>query len=148
MTTQGGGTTYQAAGIYNRGMPSLFMPGYTANKLFGISPEAITVEYTTDGGNTWTERTGISDRDKMKFFTGETLQTANSSVNSNVAYNMGSGNVHTADQIGAGMGVRITANLDVENRTGGRISCLMTYVLARSQHCTFIIDRYNINKAT
>ena len=132
----------------NRGLPRLLMGNDTGiqghgSKLWGMSPESITVEITSDNGSTWTENTSLTNDQKRSLTNGNFLTGNNSGVNG-VNGDAGSGNTIT---LGVGWGQRITIDFQVEHRFG-RIECLLVYTYNYNQNCSLFIERWNKNKNT
>ena len=83
------------------------------NRLFGLPPQAVTIEYTTDSGSNWfvTSDAWYSNDRKRNLFNFQETQIP---VGNLPKFDYGSGKTAPT---AVGMGVRITADLTKENRT-------------------------------
>lgn len=108
------------------------------NRLFGLPPQAVTIEYTTDSGSNWfvTSDAWYSDDRKRNLFNFQETQIP---VGNLPKFDYGSGNTAPT---AVGMGVRITADLTKENRTF-YLSALETYWRCYCCTCTCTISLYN-----
>ena len=112
------------------------------SKLWGIQPDAVTVEITSDG-TTWTENTSLTNAQKRSITNGVILNSTYSGVNG-VPADAGSGNTIS---LSVGYGQRITLDFQKEHRYG-YIECLLVYLYCRSQTCQLLIERYNTSSDT
>lgn len=115
------------------------------NRLYGVSAEAISITYSSNGtatSPTWTA-TGApaeTDRTKENLFNYTNL-TSQAVTVGHIAYDAGSGNTNSATAVGKA--ICVTVDLTKENRSGGYITAISTYVLTRGSTCTLEIQRYN-----
>ena len=137
----------------NRGLPRILANASTAmqqcgNRFYGLSPESVTIEYTTNNGSSWTTQTTSTfntnlDTYKRYLTQGHWGTTAYPTRVGNVA-DAASGSTCS---IAVGMGTRVTLDMTKENRTG-YIECLSVYYLARGHTYSYLVERQNKNSGT
>ena len=118
------------------------------SKIWGMPPEAITLEYTTnalDDEPTWVEIVGQTQATTSSEIAQKRSITNCSPAPSicvgNLVYDYGSGN--TAP-VTAGMGCRITLDTQIENRMG-YLDCFSAKFESRGHICAYKLEYYNKN---
>lgn len=109
--------------------------GY-GNKLYGISAESVTLEYTTDNGSTWIVDTTRTDDNKRAMFCEQGFSFP---VGGLASIDAGPGKV-AADAVG--YGCRVTVDFTVDNRTC-TLSQLQTYWRLYNDKCLCTIEAYD-----
>lgn len=133
------------AGETTRGLPRIMADNSTnieghGNVFFGMPAQAVTYEYTTNNGSTWT--VGSKTNDEKRNFTNGAWSLNVFNVG-NVANAASDATCTTA----VGYGARVTLDLQVENRTGW-CNCLIVRWITRGMTCKLLVERWNKNTNT
>lgn len=124
----------------NRGITAFRYPSYNfGNKTFGLSAESVTIEYTTNSGSSWAAVTNAwySDDRKRNLFNYNDAQIP---VGNLPKFDYGSSATTQAATVG--MGVRVTADFEHENRIFN-MSIIETYWRIYCCTCTCTIEMFD-----
>ena len=114
--------------------------GAQGNKMYATSPDAVTIEHTTNNGSTWTVTglTNLCTKVRRRNLTSGGTQIPISAAAT--VFDAGAGNEQTYS---VGYGVRITFDLSLENRTF-YANQFLTYLRCYASTFSFTLERYSI----